>query len=71
MPLPPAEVVADDLDDQWKGLDARAAARQRRDSYSGGYRCWGCKRFVSGPEATCGSCGQQHGGRFHEAYATR
>jgi rRNA maturation endonuclease Nob1 len=49
----------------------RRILRERRGGYHAGWRCWGCKRFVSGPNSRCGSCGQEHGGVFHEAYATR
>lgn len=58
------------LDDAWREHDARAAQRGR-GGYNAAHRCWSCRRFVSGPHATCGSCGQQHGGIHHEAYAGR
>lgn len=54
----------------WRELDGAALARAPRGAYNGGYRCWGCRAFVSGPTVTC-SCGQIHGGIYHEAYATR
>ena len=70
-PLPATEDVIDELDDLWRGLEDRAADRERSGGYHAGWRCWGCKRFVSGPTVTCSHCGQAHGGIYHEAYATR
>lgn len=70
-PLPTAEAVADDVDDLYRGLLSRADAREPRGGYNAGWRCHSCRRFVGGPEATCGSCGERHGGVFHEAIATR
>lgn len=63
--------LADHLENVWRGLDARAARREAPGGYSAGYRCWSCRRFVSGPTVTCGHCGQPHGGTYHEAYAAR
>lgn len=60
----------DRLDDAWREHEARRASRDR-GGYNAAHRCWACKKFVSGPEATCNSCGQRHGGMNHQAYATR
>jgi hypothetical protein len=68
--LPTREQVLDDLTDLWSELEDRAAVRERR-GYHAGWRCWSCRRFVSGPGATCEHCGQRHGGVEHKAYATR
>lgn len=70
-PLPPPESVQDELLDLWRALDQRVILREPRGTYNSGYRCWGCRGFVSGPTVTCSSCGQIHGGVYHEAYATR
>lgn len=69
-PLPSADDVADELMDEWGALDSRTSGRGR-GGYAGGWRCWSCRKFVSGPQATCGRCGQRHGGVNHEAYAGR
>lgn len=58
------------LDEQWRRAEDRRAQRER-GGYNAGHRCWSCHRFVSGPNASCAHCGQQHGGMNHEAYATR
>lgn len=60
--------LADELS---SALFERRAARERRGGYNAGYRCFDCKRFVSGPEVRCGSCGYQHGGQNHRAQPTR
>lgn len=57
--------------DAYRELEARRIQRKRRSSYAGGHRCRSCHRFVSGPGATCGACGERHGGVFGDAQATR
>lgn len=69
--LPSSAEVRDELDDVGNGLWARKVRRETPGRYNSANRCWGCNKFVSGPFATCGSCGYQHGGVFHDAYATR
>lgn len=70
VPLPSPDDVADLVDDLWRGLDGRASQRGN-GGYSARHRCWSCRRFVSGANATCGHCGQRHGGIHHDAYAVR
>lgn len=70
-PLPSPEDVRGELDDLWREAEDRALMSQRRGGYNAGHRCWSCHRFVVGPKATCGHCGQVHGGIHHDAYATR
>lgn len=67
----PAEYGPELLDGAYRELEERRYRRSRRDAYNAGWRCWGCKRFVSGAYATCRSCGYAHGGTNHKAYATR
>lgn len=67
----PAELGPELLDDAYRELEERRHRRDRRDAYHAGWRCWGCRKFVSGPHATCRSCGYAHGGINHVAYATR
>lgn len=69
-PLPSSEAVAEIVEEIWRGLDARAARREP-GGYNAAHRCWSCRRFVSGAHATCGHCGQRHGGINHDAYAAR
>lgn len=69
--LPTSEEVADEVEAMWRALDERACARGERRGYNAGHRCWSCRRFVAGPHARCGHCGQEHGGIYHDAYATR
>lgn len=68
--LPTREEVADELYESWRELDQRAG-REPRGGYNAGWRCWGCRRFVPGPTVRCVHCGQEHGGIYHEAYASR
>jgi hypothetical protein len=56
--------------EKWAQQETNRAKRQRQ-GYHAGWRCFNCKRFVTGPGATCAACGQRHGGVYHEAYATR
>lgn len=71
-PIPlTSEDVFEELQDAYQALLDRVEARKRRGGYNAAWRCWGCRRFVGGPEATCAHCGQQHGGQYHLAGATR
>lgn len=56
---------------EWRAFDDRRVEREPRGGYNGGWRCFACQHFVSGPEAVCGSCGYRHGGINHVAQATR
>jgi hypothetical protein len=59
-------------DEESRRADDRRAAREPRGGYNAGYRCFDCKRFISGgAEGTCRSCGYEHGGQNHRAVATR
>jgi hypothetical protein len=71
VPATPPDQTRQEIDDLWNGLEHRATLRERRGGYHQGWKCWGCQKFVSGANATCNSCGQHHGGVFHQAYATR
>lgn len=68
-PVPVADAVDNHLNEEWAKLDASAS--RDRGGYNAGWRCWSCRLFVGGPTATCGHCGQRHGGVDHEAYASR
>lgn len=54
--IPSASDVAQEINDAWRGLDQRAAARERRGiSYGRILRCPACKKFVASPRrCACG-----------------
>lgn len=66
-----ADVGKELAEDEARRHYERALDRERRGGYNAGYRCFNCKLFVNGAEATCGSCGYRHGGVNHRAQATR
>lgn len=69
--IPSSETVRDELEHLAGALWHRIQQREHRGGYNAGNRCWGCNLFIGGATVTCPHCGQQHGGIYHDAYATR
>lgn len=55
----------------WREKEDRRGERERVKAYNAGYRCWNCKKFVTGKFSICRNCGYRPGGVHHPNYETR